>query len=351
MGKARHYTSLSNGRAVFQSELGSVTRVNAQDLPILDRLSIKRLVLAPGSVRAPHWHANCSELGYCVRGRTLVTVLGNAGAFSSFLIESGQMFVVESGALHAIDNVGDTEAELILAFGHQLPEDFLLQSAFGAMSDAVLGNTFGLPASAFSVLPHTTDGAYLVRRDGPATVPPNAAQADPHKFDIEAQSAPIQFGYGSARLARNQFWPALKDLSMYSLRVSRNGMREPHWHPATAEMGYVLGGHAKMTILDPDGTTDTWEMAPGDVYFIPRAYPHHIEVLEADEIHFLIFFDQPTPGDIGFLDSVTAFPPAILSAALGLKPESLPSLPKTYTDPLIVERRNPQGHFDRDRPA
>ena len=26
---------------------------------------------------------------------------------------------------------------------------------------------------------------------------------------------------------------------MYSLRVNENGMREPHWHPVTAEMGYV----------------------------------------------------------------------------------------------------------------
>jgi oxalate decarboxylase len=29
-------------------------------------------------------------------------------------------------------------------------------------------------------------------------------------------------------LARSQFWPALKDISMYSLRITSGGMREPH---------------------------------------------------------------------------------------------------------------------------
>lgn len=107
----------------------------------------------------------------------------------------------------------------------------------------------------------------------------------------EAQSAPISIAVGSARLARVQFWPALKDLSMYSLRIREDGMREPHWHPITAEMGYVQRGSGRMTVMDPDGTVDTWYLKQGDVYFIPRAYPHHIEVVESPGWHFTIFFD------------------------------------------------------------
>jgi oxalate decarboxylase len=44
-----------------------------------------------------------------------------------------------------------------------------------------------------------------------------------------------------------------------------------------------------------------------DAYFIPRAYPHHIEVVGSDDIHFVIFFDQPTPGDIGYRASASAY--------------------------------------------
>jgi oxalate decarboxylase len=77
---------------------------------------------------------------------------------------------------------------------------------------------------------------------------------------VEAQSPPIGIAVGSAQLARLQFWPALKDLSMYSLRIREDGMGEPHWHPITAEMGYVHQGSARMTAMDPDGTLDTWRL-------------------------------------------------------------------------------------------
>jgi oxalate decarboxylase len=98
------------------------------------------------------------------------------------------------------------------------------------------------------------------------------------------------------KTARTQYWPALKDLSMYSLRMREDAMREPHWHPVPAELGYVHTGSARMTVMDPDGTLDTWYMNQGDMYFVPRAYPHHIEVVDAPDLHFAIFFDQPTPG-------------------------------------------------------
>lgn len=339
----KHYTSLRDGHRVFASALGEVRRVTADDLPILRGLSIKLLTLAPGSVRAPHWHANCAELAYCSAGRALVTILGNESVLSRFTVTAGQMFYAESGVLHVIENVGDEAAEFVIAFRHERPEDFSLQGGFGAMSDAVLGNTYDLPADAFAALPRTTECAYIVSRPGPAAIPADAGRDSPYRFDIGAQSPPIALGYGEARLARAQFWPALKDMSMYALRVTPQGMREPHWHPGTAEMGYVLAGRARMTILDPDGTTDTWDLAPGDVYFIPPAYPHHIEVLDGDEIRFLIFFDRPAPGDVGFRASVTALSRPVLAAALGLDMPMLPAFPETDKDPLIVHRGNPGG--------
>jgi oxalate decarboxylase len=128
---------------------------------------------------------------------------------------------------------------------------------------------------------------------------------------------------------------------MYSLRIREDGMREPHWHPITAEMGYVNRGAARMTVLDPDGTLDTWYLREGDVYFIPRAYPHHIEVFDAPEMHFCIFFDQPTPGDIGYRTSASAYSRKVLAATFGTHIDDLPNFPFTKADPLIVDRCNP----------
>ncbi|KAK9700340.1 hypothetical protein K7432_012243 [Basidiobolus ranarum] len=44
------------------------------------------------------------------------------------------------------------------------------------------------------------------------------------------------------------------------------GMCEPHWHPITAEMGYIAKGYACMTVMNLGGSLDTYVLRPGDVY-------------------------------------------------------------------------------------
>ena len=346
---SRHATSLTKGEIVEENDLGSIRRVTADSLPILSGMSIKRIVVNPGAMRTPHWHADCNELTYCMSGTSLVSVLDTYSRFSSFTVSAGEMFHIDSGSLHHIENIGEDAAEFILAFRSERPEDFGLAAAFGAMTDAVLGNTYDLPASDFAKIRRDTTDRKLAARSGDPVVQSAAHFDDPHKFAVEAQSPPIGIAVGSARLARLQFWPALKDLSMYSLRIREDGMREPHWHPITAEMGYVHTGSARMTVMDPDGTLDTWHLKEGDVYFIPRAYPHHIEVVPvtetAPDLHFAIFFDQATPGDIGYRASASAYSREVLAATFNMHIDDLPNFPFTKTDPLIVTRSNPVDEY------
>jgi oxalate decarboxylase len=336
-----HTMSLLDGEIVEESDLGSLRRITADDLPILKNLSIKRVVLNPGAMRTPHWHANANELTYCVSGTALVSILDDGSRFSSFVITAGQMFHAASGSLHHIENVGDEVAEFIVAFRHERPEDFGFGATLGAFSDAVLGNTYDLPASDLAKIRRASADRALAARIGDPVIPGSAYFSDPHRFDVEAQQPGLNYVSGNARFARDQFWPILKDISMYSLRVSDVGMREPHWHPVTAEMGYVQHGDARMTVMNPDGALDTWTMTAGDVYFVPRAYPHHIENVGTDEWHFLIFFDQPTPADIGYRASASAYSREVLAAAFDTHIEDLPRFPFTPADPLIVDRVNP----------
>lgn len=346
MSESRHVRSLLGAPVQHESELGSIRRLDRASFPILQRMSIKRLVLEPGAIREPHWHANADELGYCVSGELLVSTLDTGDVFGTFRVSAGEMFHIVSGSLHHIENVGDAAAEVIIVFSNESPEDFSLHGAFGAMSDAVLGNAYSLPAADLARLPRDTGSPMLVARGGPAEIPDRAELPDPHRFAIEAQTPPVEYGYGSARLARQQFWPALRHLSMYSLRVEEDGMREPHWHPETAELGYVHRGAARMSVLDPDGSVDTYTLGPGDAYFIPRAYPHQIEVIGEEEIHFLVFFDQPSPADVGYRASATALSREVLAATFGVTEGELPAFPSTPIDPLIVPRVNPVDPVD-----
>ena len=140
-----HSFSLSGGSVSFSSDLGSIVGVSGKQLPIMKNLSLRRLTLAPGSIREPHWHPNAVELGYCIQGHALVGVLGNADAFASFTVVTGQMFHIPSGAIHHLENIGECDAIFIIAFRHEAPEDFGFSGALGAMTNAVLGNTYDLP--------------------------------------------------------------------------------------------------------------------------------------------------------------------------------------------------------------
>lgn len=336
-----HALSLLNGEIVEENDLGSMRRVTADNLPILKNLSIKRVLLNPGAMRTPHWHANANELTYCVSGTALVSVLDNHSRFSNFIVTAGQMFHVDSGSLHHIENIGTDVAEFIIAFRNERPEDFGLGATFGAYTDAVLGNTYDLPSADMAKIRRTTVDRKLAARIGEPDIPASAHFDDPHKFDIEAQAPGLNYASGNARFARDQFWPALKNISMYSLRVTEDGMREPHWHPITAEMGYIHYGDARMTLMNPDGSLDTWTLTTGDMYFIPAAYPHHIENIGTEDWHFLIFFDQPFPADIGLRASASAYTREVLAAAFNTHIDDLPTFPFTPADPLVVGRTNP----------
>jgi oxalate decarboxylase len=172
-------------------------------------------------------------------------------------------------------------------------------------------------------------------------LPEQASYPNALKFPIESRPPLLSAPVGSAIVARRDTWPALKHQAMYSLRLQSIGMREPHWHPETSELGFVHTGRARMTVQSPGGSAETYELEPGDVYFIPPAYPHHIENLTDSELRFLIFFDNPDVQDIGFTGAIPAFPSRINGPSLGLAADQVALIPKQPADLLIVSKTNP----------
>jgi oxalate decarboxylase len=338
---SEHVFHLGATAPQVSTPFGARTHVRGDNFPILEGISLARVTVEAGGFREPHWHANANELGYCLDGDLLVTVFADSNRHSSFMVSTGQMFFVPSGALHALENTGDSQVELIVAFSHEQPQDFGLSGSVGMLTPNVMGNTWGLSADALTGLPEGPEDMFAGKIDGTPEVAQSASYPNELKLDLEDMSPRVDNGYGELKTARLDTWPVLDKLAMYSLRIAGNGMREPHWHPITAELGYVHTGRARMTVKSADGAVDTYTLAPGDVYFIPRAFPHHIENLRDDETHFLVFFDQAEVRDIGYSGSADAYPRRILAPTLGMPAAALPPLPPMPSDLLIVEKRNP----------
>jgi oxalate decarboxylase len=312
-----------------------------KNFPALNGMSVYFLSLQPQAVREPHWHANADELGYCIKGNLLISLYANGNDRETFLISQGETFFIPSGSLHTLENVGAEAAELILQFSHDEPEDFGLSSVFGMFSDEVLGNTWATPGEYFHTLKRSTKEIFISKLASASKIEKANHYKSKYQFSLEASSPLVVNGGGSAKVARNNVWPVLGRQSVYSLHLTKEGMREPHWHPETAELGYVNAGKGRMSILSPDGTVDTYIMEKGDIYFIPKAYPHHIENLGNEDLHLVIFFDQPMPQDIGFTGSVKSNSNEVLTAIMHSPQGFFDKLPTYYEDLFIVENRNP----------
>lgn len=338
---SKHLFKLSQVTPQEQNPAGMRIRAHKQNFPALEGMSLYKLIMHPNGIREPHWHANADELGYCIKGQVLVNVYNTGDVRSTFIVNPGEVFLVPSGALHHIENIGQDVAELIICFSNEETEDFNLSSSIAMFSNPVLGNTWDVDASVFQSYKRPAESIFMALRSGPAEIPDYARYSSPFHYDLEGALPLLQNEGGSARMARENVWPIAQRQALYSLHLTGQGMREPHWHPETAELGYVNKGRGRMSILSPSGSVDTYVMEEGDIYFIPKAYPHHIENLQNDSLHLLIFFDQSMPRDIGFTGSIRSYSDQVLSVTTGFNQEILSKLPKYYVDSFIVMKKNP----------
>jgi len=336
-----HHFRFSQLKPQDSSSGGYRIKATKNEFPILQNMSLYKLTLHAYGIREPHWHANADELGYCLKGKVLVSLYATENTKATFLVSPGEVFFIPSGSLHDIENIGEETAELLLEFNHETPEDFGLSSVFGLFSDSVLGNTWHVSKERFSLLKRSTQEVFIAEQKSPRPIPKEAHYPSKYHFRLESSSPLISNQGGNARVARSDVWPALKRQALYSLILTQKGMREPHWHPETAEMGYVLQGKGRMSLLSPSGEIDTYTMEAGDIYFIPKAYPHHIENTGDEALHLLIFFDQSMPADIGFTGSVKSYSNEVLTAVLHSPQDFFKNLPTYYEDLFIVEKINP----------
>jgi oxalate decarboxylase len=219
------------------------------------------------------------------------------------------------------------------------------------MPDRVLNATFGIkpPTATFfngfnnkspKDIVIGSKKANVLGSAAAATTPAENSMAripNPHKFNLEGIPPQVQTTGGTVALGNANTFPILNGLACYSLRLKPNGIREPHWHPNAAELDYVIEGRARMIILSPGGSIDTFEVNPGQIVLIPPAYFHYIENPDSiNNMHFAVFFGHEKPEDIGISGALSAYSNEVLAAVFNLDPTLFDKLPKLEEDVFVV---------------
>lgn len=359
-----HSFNLDSTTPQFSNSAGSQTIAASNNFPILAGWGMATFLirLKENGVLEPHWHPNSAELSYCINGRARMTIFpsnSDADSFTvnTFTVDPGEIVFVPQGFMHDIENISNEDAKFIIAHSNEQPTTIGMSGSIGSMPNRVMNKTFGInpPATTFfngfnnnstkdivTGLKKTTITTNNNNNNNnntlqPGTNIPNIPNS--YKFNVEGIPPQIQTPGGTVAKANTNSFPILNgsNLSLFSLIMEPDGIREPHWHPNASELGYVLDGLARLIVLNPGGNVDTFEVGPGDIYFVPTGFFHYIENLDSNKnMHFAIFFGSDNPGDIGISGSLSAYSNEVLGATFNLDSSYFNKLPRVSQDVLVV---------------
>jgi oxalate decarboxylase len=309
--------------------------LNAKKASFSHHMSLATIVLEKGGVREPHWHPNANELTYCAEGKALITLFSPHNTHDTFILSAGDVAHFPKGYIHHIENIHSGPSRFILAYDHSSPEDLDLSESTGSMSAHVLAATFGSTKTTFEKLKkHATD-RFIFEKNLSAK-PTLSSTANPNKLHLEQISPQIKTKGGSAKIANSSNLPSLQTLALFSLRIAKNGIREPHWHPNATELNFVLNGKARLTIFSPGGKIDTFTLGIGQGSLIPAGYFHHIENIGTDELHMTVYFNNRNPDDIGLSGALSAYSKEILASLFSVDPKFFAQIRQFQEDRMIV---------------
>jgi len=134
---------------------------------------------------------------------------------------------------------------------------------------------------------------------------------------------------GDVRIVDSTNFPAAANIAMAHVIVKPGGLRELHWHPNADEWQYYIRGKGRMTVFFNAATARTADFNAGDVGYVPQTLGHYIENTGDSDLVFLEMFKTSRYQDFSLNDWLTHLPPELVTAHLGISPETLAAIPRS----------------------
>lgn len=96
-------------------------------------------------------------------------------------------------------------------------------------------------------------------------------------------------------------------------------------------MAYVIKGHCRVTVIDPEGHSEIKSFGPGDVWYFPRGHGHSIQGIGEEECHFILTFDNGAFSEFStfsITDWIAQTPISVLAKNFHMSENDFRSFPK-----------------------
>jgi oxalate decarboxylase len=166
-----------------------------------------------------------------------------------------------------------------------------------------------------------------------------------NRFDFSKVEPQIARDGGSITEATGDNFPVLvgNDGAAFLFVLKPGDVREPHWHPNAWELDVPLSGHGRLGVANPDATFSVQDILPGQIGFIPQGYGHYIENVGAEDMRWVLVFNNTYPNDIGISTTFGGMPTHTFTDTFGLPEDALAKANKPDSTLFFVEpvRSNP----------
>lgn len=141
----RYKSDFGQIKPMFQSEAGSIVRLDKESNPNLSKIALQKTVLKPGAMRVPHWYLSGDVLLYVNSGVAYFTMMDDDGVVYHRLVRRGDLISLPVGVFNGYINVGNADLEVYEAFNN-LGEsgEITLQSGSQQFNSDVIRGTTGI---------------------------------------------------------------------------------------------------------------------------------------------------------------------------------------------------------------
>ncbi|MCJ9691150.1 cupin domain-containing protein [Rhizobium sp. PRIMUS64] len=264
----RDVASLTEQLTSYSGEAGCIANLDHTHLPLPENVSLRRVVIFAGGVRTTQSQA-IEQIGYCIGGRALVSVLSRHGSSDSFVIEDGEAIFLPSKSSHSIENIGDDAAKFVFVLAEEMS---FARTEQPLKRGGVQGSAVLMPQSFVETL--------TARRHPGGGAANNTAGRS--RFALKHALSPEDDFEGPAG------WPFISHLLVSVKSIAPQRAREVY-RCAQGGFVYILRGRGELQVILANGEAALASVNEGDVYSVPADTAHTIQSTGAASLELIIF--------------------------------------------------------------
>lgn len=264
----RDVASLTEQLPTYSGEAGCIANLDHTQLSLLEKISLKRVAVFAGGARTTQSHA-IEQIGCCVGGRALVSVLSRQGSSDAFVIEDGEALFLPSKSTHIIENISGDATKFVFALAE---ETSFARTEPPLKRGAFQGSDVPTPQSFVETL--------TVRKHPKGATPSNPAGIS-------------RFGLKHALSVNDDFagpvgWPFISHLLVSIKSIAPRHPLEGY-RGAQDDVTYILRGRGELQVTFADGEAALASVTEGDVFSVPGDAAYTLKSTGATSLEIITF--------------------------------------------------------------